>query len=166
MVEWIKNMPSHLLSIHKPLKQYQKPYWMNGIVWKNCTCERASRPISQACFFKTVLHIWHHSVPFMRFKNLRIKSGTFIRMVRLLHGWTDQKYAIPSLTHPRTTWNGTKNRARWTVPFEKTVHVNGLHVTHLWLYWYVWKFWRLREILLKIVWKSLKKLLDIFLNVT
>ncbi len=53
-------------------------------------------------FFKMVPHIWHRLVPFMRFKNLRIKSGPFIRTVWLLHGWMDQKYAVPFSIRPRT----------------------------------------------------------------
>ncbi len=54
-------------------------------------------------FFLMVPHIRHLSVPFMRFKNLRIKSGLFICTIPLLHGWTDQKYAVPSSIRPQTT---------------------------------------------------------------
>ncbi len=40
-VEWIKNMPSHLRSVHEPHEWYQKPCRMNGTIWKNCTWEMA-----------------------------------------------------------------------------------------------------------------------------
>ncbi len=40
--------------------------------------------------------------------------GPFIRMVRLLHGWTDQKYVVPSSIRPRTAWTVPK-----TVPDER-----------------------------------------------
>ncbi len=40
----------------------------------------------------------------MRFENLRIKFGPFIRTVRLLHIWADEKYAVPSSIRPWTTW--------------------------------------------------------------
>ncbi len=97
----------------------------------------------------------------MWFKNLRIKSGLFIRTVWLLQGWTDQKYAIPSSIRSRTAWTVLK-----TVPDEwywKPCRMNGtvwknrtceMALTNLRTFWLSLRMATLLSSLLKLAFHS------------
>ncbi len=60
-------------------------------------------------------------------KILRIKSGPFVCMVRLLHDWMDQKCAIPSSIHPQTTWMVPKTILDEWYRLKKPYMWNGFH---------------------------------------